>query len=251
MSLLWPDARIAILPDRVAIAAGRTVTELPVATDRPDGLMHTLAEAIEASRCKGRADVVLSHALAPVWLLPAPELRLDWRETRGWARDQLAGQLGDRIGQCRLAFQPAPPGTPVLVSVLDEQWLSGLSTTLIGRGIKPRRLQPWLAEAVNRRWPRLRRGTNWLALAEPGRLTLACYERGLPRVVRSLQVAGEMAAALPDAVRREALLAGLSDSVPVWLEACGVEADWQGRAGRCDVRPLASGPADAMALIRN
>lgn len=241
MSLLWPDARIAILADRVAVTVGREVTDLPVPGGQPDGLTRTLAEAIDAARCKGRVDVVLSHALAPVWLLPPPELRLDWTETRGWAREQLRAQLGEQAGQCGLAFQPAPPGEPLLVSSLDEQWLAGLLTVLASKGLKPRSIQPWLAASANRWRQKLRHGMNWLVLAEPGRLTLALFDAGHPRVVRSLQVGGDMVATLAAAIKREALLAGLSGDVPVWLEPWAVKADWHGGAGRPGIRLLDAG----------
>ncbi|MFA5082767.1 MAG: hypothetical protein WC474_09500 [Hydrogenophilaceae bacterium] len=252
MSPLWPDTRIAILPDRVAVATGRAVTELPVPVDQPDALMRTLAEALAAARCKGRVDVVLAHALAPVWLLAAPSVRLDWTETRGWVREQLTAQIGDRIGQSRLAFQPAAPGEPLLVSALDEAWLTSLMTTLAGKGARAHSVQPWLVAAGNRRRAILRRGANWLALAEPGRLTLAFFQDGRPCVVRSLQVGGDMATALQDAVRREALLAGVPDGVPVWLEAVDVEADWRaGADGRLDVRAPALDRTAAAMLIKD
>ncbi|MDD4882595.1 MAG: hypothetical protein PHX10_13535 [Gallionellaceae bacterium] len=252
MSPLSPDARIAILPDRVAVAIGRAVTELTVPAEQPDALMRTLAEALAAARCKGRVEVVLSHALAPVWLVPAPALRLNWTETRGWVHEQLTNQLGDRVGHCRLAFQPAAPGEPLLVSALDETWLASLMTTLAGKGARAHTIQPWLVAAGNRRREKLRRGANWLALAEPGRLTLAFFQDGRPGVVRSLQVGGDLATALPDAVRREALLAGVPDGVPVWLEAVGVEADWRAAAGgRLDIRSPAAGKAATATLVGN
>jgi hypothetical protein len=246
VSLMWPKARIAVLPDRVAVADGRAYAEATGATLDPDGLTRALAEALAATRCKGRVEVVLSHALAPVWLLTMPALRLDWVETLGWAREQLTGQLGERIGRCRLAFQPVPPGEPLLVSALDAEWLIAMTATLASQGVVARSVEPWLTAAVQRRQGKLRRGANWLALAEAGRLTLAYFQDGQPRAVRSQQVSGDMVAALADAVRREALLAGVSERAPVWLET-GVRADW--RASGLDVQLLRQGEGAAKALI--
>lgn len=245
MSLLWPDRRIAILPGRVAVATRHGVSEQTLAP--PDDLARGLAVALAAARCRGRAEVVLSHALAPVWLLPAPALRLDWNETRAWLRERLADRLGEAGRACRLAFQPAPPGDPLLVSALDDGWLAGLEKALAGNGVRASAVRPWLASAWNRHRARLRRGGHWLVLAEPGRLNLACFVDGRPRAVRSLAADDDPAALLADGIRRETLLAGLPEGLPVWLEAAGVPVDW--RAAGLDLHPLASGRSQAATLI--
>jgi hypothetical protein len=246
---MWTKARIAVLPDRVAVMAGRAYAESKVSTVQTDGLARALAETLAATRCRGRVDVVLSHALAPVWFLNMPAARLDWAETLGWAREQLTVQLGERVSRYRLAFQPAPPGEPLLVSALDAEWLSVLTETLVSQGVVADTVEPWLAVASRRRRTKLRRGGNWLALAEPDRVTLAFFENGQPRTVRSVQVSGDMAVALADALRRETMLAGLPDTAPVWLENAGVNADW--KMSGLNVQFLNRGEGDAKALIGN
>ncbi|NTV95721.1 MAG: hypothetical protein HGA75_09930 [Thiobacillus sp.] len=244
---MWSRARLAVLPDRVGGRAGRRSADAAVPAGQPDGLAKALAEVFTKLPCKEPVEVVLSHALASIWLLAMPDHRLDWQETQGWAREQLAAKLGERITRYRLACQPAEPGEPLLVSAIDEEWLAGLLTALASRNVKAASVQPWLAAAGNRWRSRMRRKAGWLAMAEPGRLTLAFFDRGTPRAVRGIQLTEDMAAALTNAVRREALLAGVSDQAPVWLEAAGVQADWA--AGGLDVRRLTPGDGDARVLI--
>lgn len=242
MSLLWPDGRLAILPDRVAVVVGRTVTEIPVSVGTDDGIPAAVSAALKKSGCRGRLEIVLSHVLAPVWLLPTPPVRLSWQETQGWVREQLVVFLGEAAGQYRPAFEPVPPGEPILVSALDEAWLAGLQAVLGQHGARASAVRPWFSVAANRHRAKLKRGSSWLALAEPGRLTLAFFEAGRLRILRGLAASGDMAAALRDGIRRESLLAGESSQAPVWLEACGVQADWRPPGSPIEVRQI--GAAD-------
>lgn len=236
MSLLSPDIRIALTPGLVAVAAPQLYREAPVAEG--GDVLAALDELLRPLQLRGRVRVVLSHELARVWLLPSPPVRLNAAEMKGWVREHLARQFGEPVQGWRLAWQPAPPGQPVLTGAVEAGWFAAMRQILSEHGLKLAAVEPWLAPAC----ARLRAapgGRAWLALAEPGRITLARLERGVFRALRSSRVSGDPAAALAGMVARESLLADFSDAVPVWLETVQVQADWRGGSG-LEVRQPAS-----------
>lgn len=229
MSLLSPDIRIALTPGLVAVAAPRLYREAQVA-EGGDALA-ALDELLASLQLRGRVRVVLSHELARVWLLPAPPVRLSTDEMKGWVQGHLAQQFGDAAQGWRLVWQPTPPGQPVLAGAIEAGWFAALQQILSTHGLKPAAVEPWLATACARLPAALGREGAWLALAEPGRITLARVERGAFRALRSSRMSGDPAAALAGMVARESLLAELADDSPVWLESVQLQADWRGNAG--------------------
>jgi len=237
VSLLSPDIRIALTPGLVAVAASRLYREAQVA-EGGDALA-VLGDLLGSLQLRGRARVVLSHELARVWLLPAPAVRLSAGEMKGWVHEHLKKQFGDAVEDWRSVWQPAPPGQPVLTGAIEAGWLAALQQTLSQHGLKPVAVEPWLAPACLRLPAALGRGAVWLALAEPGRITLARLEQGVFRVLRSSRISGDPATALAGMVARESLRADLDDQSPVWLESVQIQGDWRGNGG-LDVRRAAS-----------
>lgn len=248
MSLLWPKARIAITPHHVAVSGGGNYRESPVEAGNGEAILKTLADILDSQHLRGRAEIVLSHQLAPVWLLPPAPVRLNWKETEGWVRDRLAEQFGELAGKWRLAWEAPPPGDPILASGVESAWLDKLTDILLAKAIKPLRMQPWLAATCNGNRRSLGSGAVWLALAEQGRLTLAGLNRGRLRSVRSNQVTQDPAAALSEMLEREALLGAAANSKRVWLQAVHVDADWRGLKGM-DIRELSPGSAGLALLM--
>lgn len=248
MSLLWPDVRIALTPGFVAAAATGLYREAEVeeggdALAALDGLLGSL-------QLRGRARVVLSHELARVGLLPPPPVRLNTGEMAAWVREHHARQLGDAADGWRFVWQPAPPGQPVLTGAIDAGWLAALRQTLSQHGLKPVAVEPWLAVACARLPAALGREAAWMALAEPGRITLARVERGAFRLLRSGRMSGDPAAALAGMIARESLRAELADPAPVWLESIQVHADWRGRSG-LEVRQAAAAQTGLASMLRD
>ncbi len=246
MSLLSPDIRIALTPGLVAAAVPRLYREVRV--EEGGDALAALDELLGSLQLRGRARVVLSHELARVGLLPAPPVRLDTGEMKAWVREHHARQLGDAADGWRFVWQPAPPRQPVLAGAVDAGWLAALRQTLSQRGLKPAAVEPWLAVACVRLPPALAREGAWLALAEPGRITLARVERGAFHALRSSRMSGDPAAALAGMVARESLRAGLADDSPVWLESVQVHADWRGHSG-LQVRQAASAQAGLASML--
>lgn len=248
MSLLWPSARIAITPDFVAVSSGGNYRESPVGPGNGEAVLKAVADILDARRLQGRAEIILSHQLAPVWLLPAAPVRLSWKETEGWVRERLAEQFGDLAGQWRLAWEAPPPGDPILASGVEAAWLGKLVDILKAKSVKPVGVRPWLAAACNGHARKLGSGTAWLALAENGRLTLAGLERGRLKTVRSNQVTEDPAATLAGMLERESLLGSGAAAKRVWLQTVHVDADWRGLQG-LEVRELSPASAGLAAMM--
>jgi hypothetical protein len=230
--------RIALAPGHVGVAVGSARKETSLSEPGWAGALKALADQLADSRSGGRARVVLSHHFAPVYLLQAPSLRLSTKEMLGWTREQLVQQFGEAARGWLLAWQDEPPGEPFLVSTLAPDRLADLNEILRARGLRAGSVEPWLAEACRRHRRVLGRGATWLALAEPGRLTLARLQRGHFRTLRSAQIGTEPARDLADMLAREALLEADQAGGPVWLQSLHVRADWQTLAGRIELRQL-------------
>jgi hypothetical protein len=239
---------IAIAPGHAAAASGGSFREAPLASTEVGSIMQALEPLLQDMRLHGRTELILSHQLAPVWLLPSAPVRLNWQETPGWVRDRLSAQFGELAATWRLAWEPATAGEPILASGVDAIWLDQLIDVLATKGIKLQRIQPWLSAACNQHRSTLSSGSSWLALAEAGRLTLAGFERGKLQTVRSGLLGESLTTTLSEMLARENLLGAKSQSHRVWLEAIHVDAGDRGRASSLDIRELA--PASAgMAMM--
>lgn len=254
MSLLSPEFRVSLLPDRAGVAArGRA----PQARESAEGGLHALDELLAETKPRGRARVTLSHHHARLFLVPAPTVWLREREMKPWLIAQLAEPLGaEAANHWRLTWDLTPPGRPILVAALENSVLDNLSATLGRHGLSLAGARPWLATAWNKR-RQLARANGWYALLEPGRMTLLRLQRGQPVSLRQRQTGadtsgeagGNIAADLRSLLARESLLAGVADAGDLWLERAGVVSDWSGLRGSHTVRELA-GPSDpALALL--
>ncbi len=246
MSLLSPDIRIALTPEWVAVGTSRLYREARV--EEGSDALYTLAELLGSLKLKGRARVVLSHEMARVWLLPAPPVRLKTDEMKGWISAYLARHFGIATDGWQLAWQPAPPGQPVFAGAIDVGWLAAMNQVLKDKGVKPVAVEPWLVTVSHRLRNKLGKGAAWLALAEPGRITLARFEGGAFRGLRSSRIVDDPAETLAAMVGRESLLANIDDHSPIMLEAVQVQANWRDKSG-LDVRqpnPMQSGLASMM-----
>jgi hypothetical protein len=145
-------------------------------------------------------------------------------------------------------WQPAPPGQPVLAGAVEDGWFAAMQQTLMQHGLKLAAAEPWLVAACARQGSAMKRENAWLALAEPGRITLARLERGVFRTLRSSRVQGDPAVALGEMVARESLLADLAGAMPVWLETVQTQADWRSGSG-LEVRQAAAGQTGLAAMM--
>lgn len=244
MSLLSPEVRVALLPDRAGLAVrGRA----PMTGLAEAGGLAALDVLLADSSVHGRVHVTLSHHHVRLFLLPAPAAWLRAREMRPWLEDRLAASLGN-VADWRLTWDPAPPGRPVLAAAMRGALLDELAATLGRHRLALAAVRPWLAAAWRRR-RRLTRGDGWYALLEPGCATLLRLARGRPVGLRQRAIDGEPATQLAAMLARESLLADAADGGELWLERAGVGGDWSGLRQRHPLHELA-GPSDpAQALL--
>lgn len=241
MSPLSPSVRIALTPGRVAVAAGRDRREAAVATPGWAGALAELSALLADARLRGRASVTLSHHFAQVHLLPSPPVALKPVEQQGWIRDQLARQFGEAGRDWRVAWQAEPPGASFLAASVEPARLAELDGVLRAASLKAAAVQPWLVAVWNRQRRRLGRGRAWMALAEPGRLTLLGLAGGHATCLRSAPAQDDPGAALAGLLTREALLAGEETPAPLWIESAGVRADWPAAGAGRSVQVLPAG----------
>jgi len=246
VSLLSPEYRIALLPDRAGIVAGR---KPPVARQAGEGGLRALDELLTEihPRARANARVTLSHHHARLYLLPAPSVRLRQREMLPWLRAQLGDALGggNAAADWRLTWDLPVPGQPILVAAVENALIDSLAATLGRHGLSLAGVRPWLATAWSQR-RQLDRATGWYALLEPGRMTLLGLARGHPIALRQRQAGAadsDIAADLRALLARESLLAGVADSGELWLERAGINSDWTGLRSGYRVHELA-GPND-------
>lgn len=229
MSLLSPELRIALLPGAAALTRGDRV-ETARAGEDFEGALRALDALLGARRDGFRARVTLSHHFARLFLLTAPPAWLGQEEMRVWLGAQLASTL--ELAEWRLAWQPTPPGRPLLVAAAAQANLAQLGETLARHRMRLAATRPWLADAWRARGHRLGRVDGWYALLEPARATFARLRRGQAMLLRQRPLdSADPAADLGRLLARESLLAGLASGGGLWLECAGVAADWSALAG--------------------
>jgi len=249
VSLLSPSVRIALTPTKVALASRKTYREADVATPDWGASMKALEGLLHETGVKGTASLVLSHQFAHVHLLPAPPVVLKTDEMQNWVRDQLARLLGESGQDWQVAWQPVPPGKPVLAVCLAASCMTELLELLRQSGIRPSSIQPWLAVSWNHVRRQLEKGQSWFALAEPGRITFAGLGAGEIRSLRSISFQDEPVKALADLIRREALMSGEDLSSPILIDSILLRETWQGMPGRTPVRTVASGGESLSSML--
>ncbi len=245
MSLLSPEFRLALLPDRAGLAArGRA----PLA--RAGAGLEALESLLSEHGRPGRARVILSHHLTRLFLLPPPPAVLRRAEVEAWLRDRLATVLdgGATPADWCLTWDAAEPDRPILAAAMEKRLLDDLAACLGRLGLSLAGVRPWLAVAWSRR-PQLRRANGWYALLEPDRLTLLRLQRGRPESLRQRSWNADPVAELVALLTRESLLAGVANGGEVWLERAGVEADWSDLGGRHRLHVFSGAADPALALL--
>lgn len=249
MSLLSPSARIALTPAKVALASRKTYREADAATPDWKGSMRALEGLLQETGVKGTASLVLSHQFAHVHLLPAPPVVLKPDEMQNWVRDQLARLLGETGQDWQVAWQPVPPGKPILAVRLAASCMMELRELLRRSGIRPSSIQPWLAVSWNHARRRIEKGQSWFALAEPGRMTLAGLGAGEIRSLRSVSFQDEPVKALAGLIGREALMSGGDPSAAILIDSILPRETWQGLPGRPPVLTVATGGKSLSSML--
>jgi hypothetical protein len=216
------------------IANGRRLTARIDNTDRNDhidALIEALIRLIAEAGAVGKsARVVFSHSLASVWQCPAPPVRLNNAELTGWVQDQSIEKFGESAADWQLAWDQPPPGTPIWVTGIQRALMERLTSKLKEKGLTLQSAEPWLSVAAFNYRKQLSTKNSWLALAEPGRITLAGFKGGEPNLLRSVSFNPEQdtaVAALGNMLAREALLSPEFKAAQIWIRSFGLATNWQ------------------------
>lgn len=138
-----------------------------------------------------------------------------------------------------------------LASAIDRALLAALEEKIAGPASLAS-VQPYLMAAFNRVRPMLGNASRWLAIEEPGRVTLALVESGVWRAIRSRRTDEHRRLTLSEVIEREnALLALEAPCTQVFIEThFTVDPALHGTCELCDVTPgAAAGDRElAMAL---
>lgn len=247
MSPSWTEAKIALLPGRAVLAAGRGPADSAVAGAGWEGALAGLQDLL-ARRRPGRVGVTLSHHFLRLFVLDPPPTWLRHAEMQAWLTERLADSLGDD-GAWRHVWTHGPPGRPVPVCAIPAERLDELQVLLARHGSRPRHIRPWLDAIWSRRHRQLGRGTGWYALLEPGMASLLLLVRGRITHLRQRHLGEDVAADLAGMLQRESLLAGTPTQGEVWLERAGPIPDLQAIGPNWRVHELAGLADPGLALL--
>lgn len=219
--------RIAITPDRIAAttSAGIVQHAWGLKGALPD--LAQLQTALEKLSGANKPEIILSQAIASVWLFPPPPVALRSSEMESWVMDMAQQRLGARSAELSLCWDSAPPGSPVLVTGVASDFLQILIDALDRAGLSAQRVEPWLAPAYRDCKAQLHADNTWLGLADSGHLSLACFSASGPQVLRTAicdPAKDKPVELLQKMLQREMLVAGISQAPTLLLKGVGLSA---------------------------
>jgi hypothetical protein len=106
--------------------------------------------------------------------------------------------------------ETAPTG-PRLACAVDRELIEELTAKLAAANARLVSVEPFLVAAFNRIRSKIADGSCWLVIEEPGRLTLACIQRGVWVAIRSRRTDERWREALPALIERESAFLALSE----------------------------------------
>ncbi len=221
MSLLWPEAYIAVLgPQSVGLYRCRGRQWLGSADfEAVGGVVWPAAvaalESLLTQREPGRAvlRVVLSSHYTRFCLVPWSAQISRLEELDAYARlcfEDIYGAMGEGW---RLRLSPESAGCSRLASALSAELLDQLRSLAKACDMRLTSVQPYLMAAFNRYRPAVTEDNFLFLVAEHGRGSLLLATDGQWSRVRSV-VFGERPGALGDLIAREAELQELERQVP-------------------------------------
>ena len=227
MSLLWRNhLRISLCADRLVL--GTYSSGLRPAKPRKELVsVQPLANAPEwqaaldalpgvLARAKDHdVSIVLADQFVRYTVLPwTKALRTDEQWT-SLARHRLAAVHGPAAADWHIKVTETAPEGPRLACAVDRELLEQLAAKFAAAGVRLVSAQPFLVAAFNKVRSAILgmvgRGSCWLVVEEPGRLTLAFIQRGVWVALRSRRIDKGWRARLPEMIDRESAFLALSE----------------------------------------
>lgn len=232
VSLLSPRSRLALTPEWVALRTAAGSHARPCREPGWPGALRELTRLLADHRPGRACEIVLSQHFAASHLLPPPAVALDAGETLAWIGEQMAQRFPEQARDWRLAWQPAPAGEALLVGAMPQSRFDELLETLgQDRRSRPASVRTWFASYCDRHWRRLARGGLWLALAEPGRYTLAAFADGRILRLRGQRGGDDIGQEIAEQLARERLLGDLPADLPCRFASAGLPPGLLSRFG--------------------
>jgi hypothetical protein len=227
VSLLWRNhLRISLCAEHLVLAAyerglrpGKAKTSVtPVQGNPNDAEWRAAVDALpQALAGFGNHDlsVVLADQFVRYVLLPWNAALKNEEQWLALARHRLAAVHGAAAADWDVKLTETAPSGPRLACAVDRDLLRELAAKLVAADVRLVSVQPFLVAAFNRlRSGILRtigRGSCWLVIEEPRRLTLAFIQHGVWVAVRSRRTGPGWRATLPELIERESAFLALSE----------------------------------------
>lgn len=191
--------------ERTEIALSVSPAETP--WDAGTGALRTYLREREIAAAA--LDVVLSSRFARFELIAPHDGVCSNEERVELARHRFVSVYGPGADRWLVHLSHQGEGAPFIAAAIDPLLLEALRGANEGGRILLRSVKPCFSEAFDRARARIEGGDWWLAVNEPGALTVACVRQGRWCAIRSRRVASDWREDLHGLIEREAVLAGL------------------------------------------
>jgi hypothetical protein len=205
---LWRSkkTRLGICADRILVSGGKAV-----AVAHGQSPLELLPEVL-ASRKGQQVGIVLADSFVRYMLLPWNAALKNEDQWLALARHRLATVYGAQAAQWEVKLTVTGPQGARLACAIERSLIAALAEKSVAAGVDLVSVQPFLVAAFNRIRDLASAGSCWLAVEEPGRLTLAYLQRGAWIAVRSRRVDASWRAALPEIIERESACLALNET---------------------------------------
>jgi hypothetical protein len=175
--------------------------------------LEALRQALAAAPAPGgQASVTVSNHFVCFALVPDAARLRDDGEREAAARHTLRATFGDVAERWRVVLDTGSGRAPAVAAGIETEFLDGIVTELAAARVRPLRVQPLFAAALNECHKAVGNGRAWFGVAEPGRLALAYVEHGACRSLRMHRLRHALAQELPVLLDQDRLTGAIDDN---------------------------------------
>lgn len=219
MSRWWPEhIRIALHADRAALIRlggrrrreiiERRVVSFADISGSPGAHGEAIGKALEQTKWRhGRIEVILSHALCKLALIPGGIEVRGRREEDALYRGCIEDANGNLPAHWRVEVAQAPAHQPRLACAVDGELIDALDAAANASGGTLASLRPWLVDAYNARRREIGLRHLWFATVENERCCIARIHNGVWKSLHDRRIFGDPQSALASLLKQERVLA--------------------------------------------
>jgi hypothetical protein len=216
VSLLWRNQlRISLSADRLVMRANKSRTSVLAVQVNPNAAewraaVDALPQVLHAHK-NHDVSVVLADQFVRYVLLPWNAALKTEEQWVALARHRFGAVHGAAATDWDIKLTETAPAGPRLACAVDRELVGELAAKFVAANARLASLQPFLVAAFNRIRRTIGKGSCWLVIEEPGRLTLAFIRHGVWVAVRSRRADRGWHAALPELIERESAFLALDE----------------------------------------